>query len=80
MSAKPYFIGSTGIFLCGKPHISRSIFLYFRYSDIAGNRCGREKIAEWGANMQEKGGTVITNFVTKVIDIVKDCRRKSGTA
>lgn len=27
---------------------------------------GVEKIAEWGANMQEKGGTVITDFVTKV--------------
>ena len=37
---------------------------------------GVEKIAEWGANMQEKGGTVITNFVTKVIDIVKELPQK----
>lgn len=37
---------------------------------------GVEKIAEWGANMQEKGGTVITDFVTKVIDIVKELPQK----
>ena len=41
---------------------------------------GINKIAEWGARMKEKGGTVTTELVAKVIGIIKELPQKIANA